>query len=50
MDTEVDFDDYFDNCLGYIDVDNYLAYRSLSPCFKDPPTRNVPGVNTYSYA
>jgi hypothetical protein len=36
-DVETDFDEYFDNCLGYIDVDNYLAYRSLSPCFKDPP-------------
>lgn len=50
IDVETDFDEYFDNCLGYIDVDNYLAYRSLSPCFKDPPKSKVPGINTYSYA
>lgn len=38
------FTNYFDDCLAYIDSDNYLAVRSLSPCTKSVPNTATPGA------
>jgi hypothetical protein len=40
-----EFTTTFDNCLAYIDSDNYLAVRSLSPCTKSQPQTLAPGTN-----
>lgn len=40
------FQEYFDDCLGYIDTDQYYAYRALSKCLKTNPNRLTPGINT----
>ena len=41
-----EFETTFDNCQSYIDEDNYLSVRTLSPCTKNPPTSTAPGTNT----
>lgn len=46
LDDDDIFYDYFDDCLAYIDEDEYLAYRSLSKCLKTTPDTNTPGINT----
>ena len=46
LSDEIIFQQYFDDCLGYIDTDQYYAYRALSKCLKSAPTIKTPGINT----
>jgi len=46
MDDFSYFQDYFDSCLSYIDEDNLIGVRTLSPCTKTKPQQTAPGSNT----
>jgi len=39
------FEDYFDDCLNYIDQSNFLSVRTLCPCIKNGTNGKVPGTN-----
>jgi len=40
---ETTFTDYFDDCLSYIDDENYLQVKSITPCSKSLPQSTTPG-------